>query len=449
MADRDEFGARPPLAGIRVLEVAQNIAVPYCGWLLAGLGADVVKVEPAEGDAMRFTTSLPVPDGATPEGRIFSVVNRNKRSIVVDLAHPEAADAIRPLVGWSDVVLVALKPNDVERYGLGADTIHRYDPTTIVLDHRPFGAEGPYGAQGGYDILMQGMSGMAVTTGRAAPGGHYPATVRPAFNDFGTGMLSALGVVAALRQRDVHGRGQTVTASLLATALNFMSPLISRFEAEPSSADLWAAADPGPAADFEEKRTAYEATTVDSAALGLYFRHFQTADGFVSIGCLSPALRRRFHTTTGVPTPAEAGVSPGDPGWAELIAQAETVFRNHPTDAWLERLHAAGCPAARLNLPHEALDDPQVAANGFRSDLDHPRFGRHRVPAYPLRLSGSVAPPERPAPILDHDTVEVLLEAGLTDLQVRDLQASGLVGRVEDRSAAPAARREAGLDRPT
>ncbi|MFV0523672.1 MAG: CaiB/BaiF CoA transferase family protein [Acidimicrobiales bacterium] len=444
MADHDEVGARPPLAGTRVLEVAQNIAVPYCGWLLAGLGAEVVKVEPAEGDTMRFTTSLPVPEGDTPEGRIYSVVNRNKRSIVVDLAHPEASEAIRPLVGWADVVLVALKPSDVDRYGLDPDSIHRYDPSTIVLDHRPFGSEGPYGGQGGYDILMQGMSGMAVTTGRTVPGGHYPATVRPPFNDFGTGMLSAFGVVAALRQRDVDGRGQTVTTSLLATALNFMSPLISRFEAEPSMRDLWAAADPGPGADFEERRRAYEAVRVDTAALGLYFRHFQTADGFVSIGCLSPALRRRFHTTTGVPTPAEAGVSPHDDGWRDLIAQAEAVFRNHSTDTWLDRLRAAGCPAARLNLPHEALDDPQVEANGFRSDLDHPRFGRHRVPAYPLRLSGSAPPPDRPAPILDHDTVEVMLEAGLTEAQVGALRVSGLVGRPVERSGSAD-----GLDRAT
>ncbi len=410
-----------PLVGIRVLEIAQNVAVPYCGRLLRSLGAEVAKIEPPTGDAMRHLASMPTKTEGAKEGRAYQIVNQGKKSVTLDIASRDAAVALNALVRWADVVLVAVKPKDIERYNIGYDRLKELNPTVIVLDHRPFGREGPLGSQGGYDVLMQSLSGMALATGRPTEGGRFPATVRPAFNDFGTGMLSALGVVAAIRHRDLTGEGQVVGSSLLATALNFMSPLVSQFDhSRERVVQQWASEVEriGPDADFETQREAYESFTTDKGAFLLYFRHYQTADGFVSVGCLSPALFARFHAATGITSPIDVGARPGTPAFYDIIAEAEATFHRRTTDAWMDDFLGQGVPCSRFNLPHEVLDDPQVVANGFRSDIDHPETGGYVSPAFPLSLSESVPEDDTPSPTLGQHTAELLAAAGLTDAEI-------------------------------
>ena len=222
------------LAGVRVVEFAQNVAVPHCGRLLAGMGADVVKVEPPVGDAMRFLAPL-----AHFEGRAFAVSNPGKRAIALDLNAPDAREVVDRLFAWADVALVAFKLNDQERFGLEYEHARSVNPELIYLASNAFGPEGDDAAIGGYDVLAQARSGVGFIMNRTKDGA--PAPTRPAINDTGTGIVSALGVVAALRHRDLTGQGQRVDTSLLGTALSLGTPMIARFEANAAATEELAA----------------------------------------------------------------------------------------------------------------------------------------------------------------------------------------------------------------
>lgn len=260
-----------PLDDIRVLEIAQNIAIPYAGRLLAALGADVVKIEPAAGDAMRQLKRLPVPEGHPPEGGVFASMNADKRSVVLDLGSPDDRPAIEALVASADVVLLGVKPTDQVRYRLTEDDLRGLCPELIVVDQRPFGPEGPMADQGGYDVLASALAGLLFVSGRPNPDGSAPETVRPAYNDIGSALAATIGALAAIRHRDRTGEGQRVGVSLLATALAFGTPITPRFDAlESGFAARWVQLEAEldeRGAGFEERRRVYEAADHTDAGI--------------------------------------------------------------------------------------------------------------------------------------------------------------------------------------
>lgn len=424
----DTGTAHGPLAGIRVVEFAQALAIPMCGMLLGDLGAEVIKVEPPVGDQVRYLFGRRHTDSP-----YFAAINRNKRSICVDLAAPGARPVVEALVRSADVVLVSLKPTDVPRYDLEESRLRRLRPDLIYLANPPLGPEGPQGHEGGYDVLVQGMSGLSFVTARTER--DVPINIRPAYSDVGTGMLAALGVVAALRHRDRTGEGQRVETSLLATALLFGQTIVGRFpeftgdSRERFHADLAALRAAG--GSFEDERRLYRDRIAGGEGfLRFYFRHYRTADGMISVGCLSNALYDRFHRVTGLPDPRqEPAYRLGTPGFEELVERAEALFRSMPTVEWLERLRAGGVPCARYNLPTEVLDDPQVVANGYAVELDHPTLGRHQVPGPAVRFDRTPTSARTGAPTLDAHTDEVLTELGFTATEVAAWRAEGVVGR--------------------
>ncbi|MEM9562025.1 MAG: CoA transferase, partial [Actinomycetota bacterium] len=234
------------LDGIRVLELAQNAAIPHCGRLLAGLGADVVKVEPPEGDAMRGLAQL-----GPGEAKAYAVINPGKRSIAVDLGAPDAREILDALFRWADVAIVAFKGPDLARFGIDWEHARTINPRLVHLTHTPFGPEGPDADQGGYDALVQGRSGVGFVMNRSADG--VPQPTRPAVNDFGTGMLSAFAVLAGLRHRDQTGEGQRVDTSLLGTAMSLGTAVLGRFDAS----------DPEVLSEFADDLAAMRAAGVD------------------------------------------------------------------------------------------------------------------------------------------------------------------------------------------
>jgi crotonobetainyl-CoA:carnitine CoA-transferase CaiB-like acyl-CoA transferase len=413
-----------PLAGVRVVEFAQALAVPVAAMLLGDLGAEVVKIEPPAGDQARYLFSRKLTDAP-----YFVSVNRNKRSICLDLTHDGAAEVVAALVRWADVVLVSLKPTDLPRYGLDEASLRRVRSDVVYVVNPPLGPNGPQGDQGGYDVLVQGISGLSFVTARSER--DVPSNIRPAYNDVGTGMLAALGAVAALRHRDATGEGQRVEVSLLSTALLFGQTILGRFDVtEPARerfhaelADLRSAG-----GGFEDERRLYrDRVAGGEGSLRFYFRHYRTADAMVSVGCLSGPLQDRFHTATGLRDPRrDPDVRFGTPGFEALIDEAEALFRTADTEEWIERLRAAGCPVARYNLPTEALDDPQVVANDYAVTIDHPVLGSHRVPGPAVRFDRTPSGVTRRAPQLDEHTEEVLAELGLDAVALR---AAGVVGR--------------------
>ncbi len=423
-----------PLAGVRVLEFAQVIAVPTCGLLLSDLGAEVIKVEPPRGDSFRLHQA----SGVRHEGRGFIVFNRGKRSVCLDLGHPDAGEVIERLVARADVALLSMKTSDLPRYGLHYERFAACNPRLVYLENTPYGPRGPYGEDGGYDVVVQGMSGLGATTAADVAGS--PRQIRPAYADMGTGFLSALAVVAALLHRDRTGEGQRVETSLLSTALALGANILHRFEA--LDAGVWQ--------DFAEELGRLRANgadvgaqqalfyrTVQSTGIGnIYFRHYRTRDGFVSVGCLSPGLYARLRAATGLEDPRQReGFDARSPeGYDALVAfvrEAEDLFRTRSSAEWIRQLRAAGVPCGPFHFPTEVFDDEQVRANDYLVELEHPSLGRYETFATPIRLSGSPARAERASPLLDADTDEVLAEHGFSLDRIAKLRAAGAIGRAD------------------
>ncbi len=411
------------LEGVKVLELAQNAAIPHCGRLLAGLGADVVKVEPPEGDAMRGLAQL-----GPREAKGYAVINPGKRSIAVDLASPDAREVLDALFRWADVALVAFKRPDLARYGIDWDHARTINPRLIHLTHTPFGPEGPDADQGGYDGLVQGQSGVGFIMNRSEGG--VPLPTRPAVNDFGTGMVSAFAVVAGLRHRDRTGEGQRIDSSLLGTAISLGTAVLARFEAvdaEPVAEfveDLATMRAAG--VDFDTQRKTYEdRIQAGHGAFRLYFRHYLTADGLISVAGLSAGLFAKFHAVTGLPDVDRSDHT--TPEFQAVVDKAEELFATRTTAEWLADLRAVGYPCSRYNLPHEALDDEQVRANDFVVDLEHPIFGSYTTTGMPIRFEKAPSGVPGPSPAFAAHTVEVLTEIGFDRATIDGLVADGSV----------------------
>ena len=419
------------LAGVRVLEIAQALAIPFAGELLADMGADVIKIEPPSGDGIRHTMEPILPG----ESRGYTLMNRGKRSICLDVTREQARPVIERLAHWADIVLVSMKPTDLPRYRITYDDFRAWNERIIYLGHVPLGHHGPYGDDPGYDVVVQAMSGLSVTTAREAAG--VPLNVRPAFNDMGTGAFSALGVVAALRHRDLTGKGQRIETSLLGTAMALGNQLISWFgitdapRDEPFREQMATLRANG--AGFDEQRQLWEDTYVRGAFANIYFRTYRTADGFVAVGCLSPQLNARFRKVTGIHDPRtepgfDLGSNEARRRLAALVQELEALFASKPNTYWLETLKAGGVPCGPLNFPPEAMFHPQLTENGFVVEVEHPLLGPYRTFGPPIKMDETPTAIRSSAPLLDEHTDAVLAELGFEPGDIAHLRATGTAG---------------------
>ncbi|MCP3992899.1 MAG: hypothetical protein GY724_27805, partial [Actinomycetia bacterium] len=340
---------------------------------------------------------------------------------------PEARPVVDALFAWADIALVAFKSDDLARYGIDWDHARTVNPRLIHLTHSALGPEGPDAHHGGYDVLVQGRSGLGWVMNRS--GRTAPRPTRPAINDFSTGFVSAFAVLAALRHRDQTGEGQRVDTSLLGTAMSLATPIVAQFPGDDEALDeldedLVALRAAG--VSFDEQRTHYEARV--EAAEGvfqLYFRHYQTADGIISVAALSPGLFQKFHQITGLGPPEVRDVN--DPGFQQLVKDAEALFASRPSAEWLEKLGAGGYPCGPYNLPHEAIHDPQVVANDFVVELEHPTFGPYTTTGMPVRFEKAPAKIPGPSPRFGQHTTDVLVDIGLDPAIVSTLIDEGTV----------------------
>lgn len=410
------------LDGIRVVEFAQNAAIPHCGRLLAGLGADVVKIEPPEGDAMRRLAGL-----GDMESRAYAVINPGKRSVAIDLSAQDAREVIDALFAWADVALVAFKLPDLERYGIDWAHARQINPRLIHVTHSALGPEGPDAEFGGYDVLVQGRSGVGYIMNRS--GTTAPKPTRPAVNDFGSGFSAALAVLAGLRHLDQTGEGQRIDTSLLGTAMSLGTPVLGRFpvdEAQLDELDADIATVQAAGVDFDTQRDLYESKVqAGGGAFQLYFRHYQTADGLISLAGLSPGLFAKFHAVTGIDRPE--GGDTTDPAFQSVVAQAEQVFAERTTQQWLTALRDAGYPCGPYNMPHQAMQDPHAIQNGYVVELEHPDFGPYQASGMPFQMEKSRSQVPGPSPSFASDSREVLAEIGFEQTLVDQLIATGAV----------------------
>lgn len=403
---RDDGGAgvsqrAGPLRGIRVIEFCQVMAGPFCGQMLADLGADVIKVEKPEGDDTRRMG----PPFIAGEAAAFLAVNRNKRSVVLDVKRPEGRDLMDRLVAGADVFIENMRPGTCDRLGLGYERLSGINPRLVYCSISGFGQTGPYRDRGGFDLVAQAMSGVMSVTG---PTDGELVKVGVPVTDLTAGLLAAYGVVAALVERSTSGRGQHVDTSLLEAGIAY-----TVWE----SASFFATGEvPGPTGTAHRLTAPYQA--------------FTTADGHVIVGGANQANWERICRAIDRPDLVEDQRfrTPADRmrNRAELVALLEGIFQTRPTGEWLERLEAEGVPSGPVYDLAQVYADPHVQAREMVVTRPHPTAGDVRMIGVPVKLSRTPGGVYRAAPRLGEHTAEVLAELGLPAGKIAALETAGV-----------------------
>ena len=377
------------LAGVRVVDLTQNVAGPFCTQVLGDLGADVVKVErPGAGDDARGWRSAE-PDSVSPH---FVAANRNKRSVCIDLGRAEGTALLRRLIGQADVFVHALKPASARSRGLDYDSLAPEAPRLVYCAISAYGGSGPLGELPGYDPVMQAYTGLMSLTGGERDG---PARIPVSVIDIGAGLWAALGVLAACLRRERTGRGGSVQTSLLETGLAWLGPLIAAYQINGRTPQRMGTA-MGNAAPYEL---------------------FAAADGHVFIATPNDALFARACRALGCPELAADPRFSANAGRlerrAELHALLEARTLRRSVRDNVTALRAEGVPCSEMNDLAQALREPQVQAVDMLAPqplAQHPDF---RAVSLPLRMDGERSRAMRPAPALGEHTDEVLGPAGL------------------------------------
>ncbi len=398
-----------PLDGVRVLDLTTVVAGPYATMLLGDLGADVIKIEPPEGDSMR-----PAGHHRTPNmGSIFLTVGRNKRSVVLDLKVPGVQAALAALVRNADVLVHNVRPDAAARLGIDEASLRPLNAGLIHATVLGFGEGGPYSGQPAYDDIVQALAG---PVGLMEHVGGEPRYVPMIFVDKTTGLSLATAVCAALFHRERTGMGQAVTVPMFETMVSF-AMVEHLFDAtfSPASADETGL--PGYVRVLSANRRPYPTADGYVCALPYLDKHFKKF--FALAGRPELFDRPQFHTLT-------ARIANID----EVYATVAELMPARTTAAWLADLHAAEIPAARVNRLEDLLSDPHLEAVGFWRQVDHPSEGSIRQPAIPWTFTASAPELRLPAPRIGQHTKEVLTGAGMAASDVDALLASG--GAVQD-----------------
>ena len=381
---------KAPLEGVRVLDLTHALAGPYCTMLLGDLGADVLKLEPPEGDQARAWG----PPFLNGEASYFLSVNRNKRSVVLDLKSADGLAAARRLALSSDVIVENFRPGTAARLGLGAAELRRERPVLVYASISGYGQDWP--ALTGYDQIAQGTSGLMSMNG---PAGGEPTKVAVPVGDITAGMFTAHAILASLVGRLAgssdapdEGEGHVIDVSLNDSLLALLTYQGGRF---------FATGDP-PGREGNHHPTIAPYGT------------FRTADGYLNVAVGSDAQFRRFCEALESPALAD------DPRFGTnadrraqrdaLVAELERLLGAETTAVWRERLEAAGVPAGPIHDVAEAFADPIAQQRGARLEIDHPTAGRISQVSAPWRLDGEPFTVRRRPPLLGEHTKEVLQE---------------------------------------
>jgi len=413
-----------PFEGIRVLELGQFVAVPFCGQTLAEGGAEVIKVESPEGDPNRHMGQV-----APGESRIFVSRNRGKHSLPLKLSDPRTRPVREALLDWADVVLTNFRPGVAAKLGLDAAGLLERYPRMVIGDITPFGRHGPDAELAAMDIVVQARSGLMAAMGRVVDG--RPAPGDPVISDYMAAMTLSFGVAAALLRRERTGRGGIVDVSLMKAAMTLTNNQLVRSE------DLDRDKHHTALARLAEQRRAGLSFTELTAGipstrmlplLRLYFRTFETADGTIAIACASRGLQERFTKAVGFEDRGlqDAALLDDAEYYAALQNELETLFRRHDVATWVQRLNEAGVPVSTVKFPIEMFEDEQATANDMFHILEHPTAGRFRVLSPPLTLDGDGFRPGAATEPFGSETVALLGRLGFSAEEIRGLIDQGL-----------------------
>ncbi|MFO1324323.1 MAG: CoA transferase [Burkholderiales bacterium] len=388
---------------MRVLELAQIMAGPTCGVMLADLGADVIKVEKLPGGDDSRGYREPRVNGVSAP---FLMLNRNKRGIALDLKSADGRSILLRLIRDADVLVENYRRDTLDKLGLSYDVLAAENPALIYCAVTGFGRDGPLADRGGFDLVAQGFAGLMAITGEP---GRPPAKVGSPVSDINAGLLATIGVLAAYAHRLRTGRGQLVDTSLFEAALQQTYWHAASYFATGTS--------PGPLGSAHILTAPYQA--------------FEASDGHLNIGGANQSNWERIADVLGHPEWR------GDPRFAdntarmshlpELVALMNDVLRTRTRAEWMAVLDAAGVPAGPVHTLEEALTHAQTLARGMVVGLVHPVAGPTQAIGCPVHLSATPARVDRPAPLLGQHTRDVLREAGYADAQIDAFVAAGVV----------------------
>ena len=391
------MAAPPPLDGVRVLEVGNFMAGPFCTMQLADLGADVVKVEnPRGGDNVRLTA--PFLDG---ESSNFIRLNRNKRSLALDLKAPDGKSVFRRLAERADVVVENLRPGTMADLGLDYPRLRDLNPGLVYVAASGWGQTGPYSHLAGLDIMAQGMSGLMSITGEE---GRDPVKVGVPMCDLVCALYGALAAVSALRARERDGCGQFIDVSLFEAGVSFAVWEAGRYFA---TAEV-----PRPLGSAHQSTAPYQA--------------FRASDGHFTAGVPSPALWTAFLQVLGLPEleidPRFATNADRHANRAELIPLLEAVTSTQTRRHWIDAFQAAGVPCGAIQTYDQVFNDPHLLERGYFWEGPHETLGMVRQLGSPMRLQETPPRRDTAGPRLGQHTDEVLGELGYPPAKIKEFR---------------------------
>ena len=391
--DQNQRGA---LAGLRVIDVTQVMAGPFCSMMLADLGADVIKIEPPQGDSTRT-----MPGAVGTDSPSFNAVNRGKRSIVVNLKTPQGVDVVKRLVRSADIFVENYRPGVMDTLGLDYATLAVLNPQLIYASISGYGQTGPQRNKGGFDLVAQGVSGIMSVTGE--PGG-APVKSGIPLTDLGAALFAVVGILASLEYRHRSGHGQQVDTSLLDAGVGL---------------SVWEATQYFSGRGIPER--------LGSAhRMSAPYQAFTCADGFITIGGANDRSFVRICEVLGHPEWAQMPEFKTDgmrtKNRADLAAKIEAITSTKPRGHWLALFDANNIPCGLINDYSQVFEDPQVIARELVVEVEHPTLGAIKALGSPIKLSATPPDVKRRAPLLDEHMEEILREAGLSEKEIAELR---------------------------
>jgi crotonobetainyl-CoA:carnitine CoA-transferase CaiB-like acyl-CoA transferase len=386
-----------PLHGLVVLDLSQVIAGPETAMLLGELGADVIKIEKPSGDDARYMGADPLGQRVT---KTFSVLNRNKRSLVLDLSKPEGKNVLYRLVDRADVVIEAYTAGTADRMGIGYEQLAQLNPRLIYASLTGFGTKGPYASKPAYDLIIQGVSG--VMAARRWPDG-TPIPAPFWVGDASAPFILAFGIMVAVCMREKTGRGQKVESSLLQAHLAMQGTQLVKLEDE---------------------------SGVENTASAAFVPYRCGDDEYLNVTILNERQWRSFCQVLDVEYLAD------DPeynsvakrqGKDELFGLIEGLLSMRPASEWQELIQTAGVPCGPVITRDQVFSNPQVVENEFFVRRDQPGLGQVQEMGFPLRFSEARSHIQRTAPLLGEHTGEVLQEFGFTLDELEELRTRGTI----------------------